>query len=86
MLLRLVGIVAVAVLVLGAATLRGQAQDAVGDWRAALESAVCPGDYGQAASYDLDTIIAERIGLEDINAGFDKLREGHSARSIVVFD
>ncbi|MAZ17813.1 MAG: hypothetical protein CL535_15970 [Ahrensia sp.] len=69
MLLRLVGIVAVAVLVLGAATLRGQAQDAVGDWRAALESAVCPGDYGQAASYDLDTIIAVAASYSTSSVG-----------------
>ena len=43
-------------------------------------------DFYMRGLLDLDTIIAERIGLEDINAGFDKLREGHSARSIVVFD
>ena len=43
-------------------------------------------DFYLRGLLDLDTIIAERIGLEDINAGFDKLREGHSARSIVVFD
>ena len=43
-------------------------------------------DFYLRGLLDLDTIIAERIGLEDINAGFDKLREGHSARSIVMFD
>ena len=43
-------------------------------------------DFYLRGLLDLDTIIAERIALEDINAGFDKLREGHSARSIVVFD
>ncbi|MEL7738969.1 Zn-dependent alcohol dehydrogenase [Citromicrobium bathyomarinum] len=43
-------------------------------------------DFYLRGLLDLDTIIAERIALEDINTGFDKLREGHSARSIVVFD
>ncbi len=43
-------------------------------------------DFYLRGMLDLDTIIAERIGLEDVNAGFDKLREGHSARSVVVFD
>jgi len=32
----------------------------------------------------MDRIMALRE--QAINAGFDKLREGHSARSIVVFD
>ena len=35
---------------------------------------------------DLDTVIAERIALEEINDGFDKLRSGDSARSIIMFD
>lgn len=43
-------------------------------------------DFYLRGLLDLDTIIAERIPLEQINAGFDKMREGHSARSIVVFD
>ncbi|MBV7266191.1 Zn-dependent alcohol dehydrogenase [Erythrobacter ani] len=43
-------------------------------------------DFYMRGLLDLDTIIAERIGLEDVNAGFDKMREGHSARSVVVFD
>ncbi|QUL37912.1 Zn-dependent alcohol dehydrogenase [Erythrobacter sp. JK5] len=43
-------------------------------------------DFYLRGLLDLDTIIAERIGLEDVNAGFDKMREGHSARSVVVFD
>lgn len=34
---------------------------------------------------DLDTIIAERIGLADINSAFDKLRSGDSARSVIAF-
>ncbi|WP_379551690.1 Zn-dependent alcohol dehydrogenase [Qipengyuania sp. DGS5-3] len=43
-------------------------------------------DFYMRGLLDLDTIIAERIGLEEINAGFDKMREGHSARSVVVFE
>lgn len=43
-------------------------------------------DFYMRGLLDLDTIIAERIGLEDVNEGFDRLREGHSARSVVMFD
>ncbi|MGB7407413.1 MAG: Zn-dependent alcohol dehydrogenase [Pontixanthobacter sp.] len=43
-------------------------------------------DFYMRGLLDLDTIIAERIALDEINAGFDKLREGHSARSVIVFD
>ncbi|TNE29323.1 MAG: Zn-dependent alcohol dehydrogenase [Alphaproteobacteria bacterium] len=43
-------------------------------------------DFYMRGLLDLDTIIAERIPLEAINEGFDKMRGGHSARSVVVFD
>ncbi len=43
-------------------------------------------DFYLRGLLDLDTIIAERIALDDINAGFDKMRAGNSARSVVVFD
>ncbi len=43
-------------------------------------------DFYLRGLLDLDTIIAERISLDEINAGFDKMRDGHSARSVVVFD
>lgn len=43
-------------------------------------------DFYMRGLLDLDTIIAERIPLEKINEGFDKMRGGHSARSVVVFD
>ena len=43
-------------------------------------------DFYLRGLLDLDTIIAERIGLADINAGFDKMRAGHTARSVIVFD
>jgi S-(hydroxymethyl)glutathione dehydrogenase/alcohol dehydrogenase len=43
-------------------------------------------DFYLRGLLDLDSIIAERIPLSAINAGFDTMRGGHSARSIVVFD
>lgn len=43
-------------------------------------------DFYMRGLLDLDTIIAERISLDQVNAGFDKMREGHHARSVVVFD
>lgn len=43
-------------------------------------------DFYLRGLLDLDTIIAERIALEDINQGFDTMRAGHSARSVVVFE
>lgn len=43
-------------------------------------------DFYMRGLLDLDTIIAERIPLEGINAGFEKMKAGHSARSVIVFD
>lgn len=43
-------------------------------------------DFYLRGLLDLDTIIAERIGLEDVNKGFDTMRAGHSARSVIVFE
>ena len=43
-------------------------------------------DFYLRGLLDLDTIIAERIPLSAINAGFDTMRAGHSARSVIVFD
>jgi len=43
-------------------------------------------DFYMRGLLDLDTIIAERISLDDVNAGFEKMRGGSSARSVVVFD
>jgi S-(hydroxymethyl)glutathione dehydrogenase / alcohol dehydrogenase len=34
---------------------------------------------------DLDTMVAERIALEDINDALEKLRTGDTARSVIVF-
>ncbi|QWC57379.1 alcohol dehydrogenase catalytic domain-containing protein [Erythrobacter sp. 3-20A1M] len=43
-------------------------------------------DFYLRGLLDLDTIIADRIPLEQINEGFDRMREGHSARNVVVFE
>jgi S-(hydroxymethyl)glutathione dehydrogenase/alcohol dehydrogenase len=43
-------------------------------------------DFYLRGLLDLDTIIAERISLDQVNEGFAKMREGHQARSVVVFD
>ncbi|MFU7529516.1 Zn-dependent alcohol dehydrogenase [Qipengyuania sp. ASV99] len=43
-------------------------------------------DFYLRGLLDLDTIIAERIGLDEVNAGFDKMRWGSHARSVVMFD
>jgi S-(hydroxymethyl)glutathione dehydrogenase/alcohol dehydrogenase len=34
---------------------------------------------------DLDTMVAERIGLADVNDAMAKLRDGHSVRSVIEF-
>jgi S-(hydroxymethyl)glutathione dehydrogenase/alcohol dehydrogenase len=43
-------------------------------------------DFYLRGLLDLDTIIAERIPLEAINSGFEKMKAGHSARSVIVFE
>ncbi len=43
-------------------------------------------DFYMRGLLDLDSIIAERIPLEQINQGFDKMKTGASARSVIVFD
>lgn len=42
-------------------------------------------DFYMRGLLDLDTIIAERITLEGINEGFEKMKQGNSARSVIVF-
>ncbi len=42
-------------------------------------------DFYLRGLLDLDSIIAETIPLEDINAGFDKMRKGDAARSVITF-
>ena len=43
-------------------------------------------DFYMRGMLDLDTIIAERIPLSGINEGFEKMKAGHTARSVIVFD
>jgi S-(hydroxymethyl)glutathione dehydrogenase / alcohol dehydrogenase len=43
-------------------------------------------DFYMRGLLDLDSIISERIPLEAINEGFDKMKAGNSARSVIVFD
>lgn len=43
-------------------------------------------DFYMRGLLDLDTIIAERITLAQVNEGFARMKQGHSARSVIVFD
>ncbi len=43
-------------------------------------------DFYMRGLLDLDTIVAERLPLGQINEGFDKLRKGDAARSVIVFE
>lgn len=43
-------------------------------------------DFYMRDMLDLDTLLAERIALEQINEGYDKLKTGTSARSVIVFN
>ncbi|WP_417595014.1 Zn-dependent alcohol dehydrogenase [Parasphingorhabdus sp.] len=42
-------------------------------------------DFYLRGMLDLDSIVAETIPLEQINDGFDKMKKGDAARSVVVF-
>ena len=43
-------------------------------------------DFYLRGLLDLDSIVAETIPLEKVNEGFDKMRKGDAARSVIVFD
>jgi S-(hydroxymethyl)glutathione dehydrogenase/alcohol dehydrogenase len=43
-------------------------------------------DFYMRGLLDLDSIIAETIPLTQINEGFEKMKKGDSARSVIVFD
>lgn len=43
-------------------------------------------DFYMRGLLDLDSLIAERIPLSAINEGFEKMKKGDSARSVIVFD
>ena len=42
-------------------------------------------DFYLAGVLDLDAMLTDRIALDEVNAGFDRLRQGEGARSVVVF-
>jgi S-(hydroxymethyl)glutathione dehydrogenase / alcohol dehydrogenase len=43
-------------------------------------------DFYMRGLLDLDSMIAERIPLAGINEGFEKMKKGDSARSVIVFE
>jgi S-(hydroxymethyl)glutathione dehydrogenase / alcohol dehydrogenase len=43
-------------------------------------------DFYMRGLLDLDSIVSETIPLSQINAGFEKMKKGDSARSVIVFD
>jgi S-(hydroxymethyl)glutathione dehydrogenase / alcohol dehydrogenase len=43
-------------------------------------------DFYLRGLLDLDSIVAETIRLEDVNDGFDKMKRGDAARSVIVFN
>lgn len=43
-------------------------------------------DFYLRGMLDLDTIVSDRIPLEQINEGFEQMKKGDSARSVIVFD
>ena len=43
-------------------------------------------DFYLRGLLDLDSIVAETISLSQINEGFEKLKRGDAARSVIVFD
>jgi S-(hydroxymethyl)glutathione dehydrogenase / alcohol dehydrogenase len=43
-------------------------------------------DFYLRGLLDLDSIVAETIPLERINEGFDRMKKGDAARSVIVFD
>jgi S-(hydroxymethyl)glutathione dehydrogenase/alcohol dehydrogenase len=42
-------------------------------------------DFYLAGRLDLDALVAERIGLDEVNKAIDTLRTGESARSVITF-
>jgi S-(hydroxymethyl)glutathione dehydrogenase/alcohol dehydrogenase len=43
-------------------------------------------DFYLAGRLDLDALVAERIGLAEVNEAVDKLRTGEAARSVILFE
>lgn len=43
-------------------------------------------DFYKRGLLDLDSMVAEHISLDQINEGYEKMKQGGSARSVIVFD
>lgn len=43
-------------------------------------------EHYRAGRLDLDALVSERIGLSDVGGAFERMRAGHGARRLVVFD
>jgi S-(hydroxymethyl)glutathione dehydrogenase / alcohol dehydrogenase len=43
-------------------------------------------DFYLRGLLDLDTIVAETIAIEQVNEGFEKMKRGDAARSVIVFN
>ncbi len=43
-------------------------------------------DFYLRGLLDLDSIVAETIPLEKVNEGFEAMKKGDAARSVIVFD
>jgi S-(hydroxymethyl)glutathione dehydrogenase/alcohol dehydrogenase len=43
-------------------------------------------DFYMQGRLKLDEMISQRIKLEQINEGFEEMRRGEMARSVIVFD
>ena len=69
-------------LVLGAKTLQGSLMGS-NQFRLDIPRLV---DFYLSGALNLDDMISERIPLEQVNNAFDDLRQGRSARSVIVFD
>jgi S-(hydroxymethyl)glutathione dehydrogenase/alcohol dehydrogenase len=69
-------------LVLGAKTLQGSLMGS-NQFRVDIPRLV---EFYLAGTLNLDDMISERLPLERVNTAFDALREGRSARSVIVFD
>ena len=47
---------------------------------------MCIRDRYRLGRLDLDGFVSERIGIEDVEAAFDKMHTGDVLRSVVVLD
>ena len=43
-------------------------------------------DFYMSGKLKLDEMISQRIKLEQVNEGFDEMKKGELARSVIVFD